>query len=117
MDIISKTINVINPGQTPVDVCDQPVYALTKQIPWIFPARFGNTSYFSLFGGLRVSLTAVHGEFIEGSGLPELLGQSNLSITEIENTNVGVNRIKRARYGLQLSDCNLPQTERSLSFV
>ena len=29
MNIISQTINAINPNQTPVDVCDQPVYALT----------------------------------------------------------------------------------------
>ena len=107
VDIISKTINVINPGQTPVDVCDQPVCALTKQIQWKFPARFGNFSYFSLFGGLHVekSLLTVHGEFIKGSDLPELLGQSNLSITGIENTTVDVNHIKRARYGLQISAC------------
>ena len=32
MNIISKTISVINPNQTPVETCDQPVYALTKQI-------------------------------------------------------------------------------------
>ena len=38
MDVISKTIKVINPGQTPVDVCDQPVCAFTKQIQWKFPA-------------------------------------------------------------------------------
>ena len=32
MNIISKTISAINPNQTPVDTCDQLVYALTKQI-------------------------------------------------------------------------------------
>ena len=43
MNIISKTISVINPNQTPVDTCDQPVYALTKQIQWRYPELFGNS--------------------------------------------------------------------------
>ena len=42
MNIISKTISVINPNQTPVDTCDQPVYTLTKQIQWRYPELFGN---------------------------------------------------------------------------
>ena len=32
MKIIAETIKVINPDQTPIDICDQPVFALTKQI-------------------------------------------------------------------------------------
>ena len=52
MKIISKTIDFLNPGQTPIDVCDQPVYALTKQIQWKFPGQFNELSYFSLFVGI-----------------------------------------------------------------
>ena len=99
MNIISKTISVINPNQTPVDTCDQPVYALTKQTQWRYPELFGNSKYFSLFGGLHIekALLIVHGEFIKGSGLDKLLGQSNLSITGMENTVVNVTDIKRFR--------------------
>ena len=32
MDIIKRTINNLNPGQATVDVCDHPVFALTKEI-------------------------------------------------------------------------------------
>ena len=53
MNIISKTISAINPNQTPVDTCDQPVYALTKQIQWCYPELFSTSKYFSLFGGLH----------------------------------------------------------------
>ena len=97
MNIISKTISVINPNQTPVDTCDQPVYALTKQTQWRYPELFGNSKYFSLFGGLHIekALLIVHGEFIKGSGLDKLLGQSNLSITDKENSVVNVTEIKR----------------------
>ena len=102
MNIISKTIPVINPNQSPVDTCDQPVYTLTNQMQWRYPELFGNSKYFSLFGGLHIekALLIVHGEFITGSGLDKLLGQSNLSITGMENTVVNVNDIKRCRYGL-----------------
>ena len=111
MNIICKTISVINPNQTPVDTCDQPVYALTKQIQWRYPELFGNSKYFSLFGGLHIekALLIVHGEFIKGSGLDKLLGQSNLSITGMENTVVNVTDIKRCRYGLQISACAIYQ--------
>ena len=51
----------------------------------------------------------VHGEFIKDSGLDKLLGQSNLSITSMENTVVSVTDIKRCRYGLQISACAIYQ--------
>ena len=110
MNIISKTISVINPDQTPVDTCDQPVYALTK-IQWRYPGLFGNSKYFSLFGGLHFekALLNVHGEFIKVSGLDKLLCQSNLPISGMENIVVNVTDIKRCRYGLQISACAIYQ--------
>ena len=108
MNIISKTISVINPNQTPVDTRDQLVYALTKQIQWRYPELFGNSKYISLFGGLHIvkTLLIVYGEF---NGLDKLLSQSNLSITGMENTVVNVTDIKRCRYGLQISACAIYQ--------
>lgn len=105
MKIICDTIEVINDGQTPTDVCDQPVYALTKQIQWIFLHLFQN--YFYLFGGLHVekSLLVIHGQFIKGSGLAEVLGKSNLSVIGLENTLLNANDIKRARYAVQVAAC------------
>ena len=105
MKIICDTIEVINDGQTPIDVCDQPVYDLTKQIQWIFPHLFQN--YFSLFGGLHVekSLLVIHGQFIKGSCLAEVLGKSNLSVIGLENTLLNANDIKRARYAVQVAAC------------
>ena len=71
MDITKKTIAFLNPNQTPVDVCDQPVYALTKEIQFRKPELFGNNQYFSLMGGLHIEhcLLSIHGELIKGSRL------------------------------------------------
>ena len=50
MNIISKTVSVINPNQTPVDTCAQSAYALTKQIQWRYPEPFWNSKYFFFRG-------------------------------------------------------------------
>ena len=75
MKIIKRAVNFLNPGQTPTDTCDQPVYALTKEMQWRFPENFGPNSYFTLFGGLHFEqcMLVIHGELIKGSGLYEIL--------------------------------------------
>ena len=40
MTIVRKTTNYLNPGQTPVIACDQPLYALGKQIQWTWQDRY-----------------------------------------------------------------------------
>ena len=40
MKMIKETIKRINDGHTPVAVCNQPVYTLTKQVQWKFPSLF-----------------------------------------------------------------------------
>ena len=47
-EIIKKTINYLNPGQTLVGVCDQPVYALTKEIQRSYPDSL-ETVHISVF--------------------------------------------------------------------
>ena len=104
MNIITKTIKEVNPTQTPVDVCDQPIFALTKRLIWRYDC-FKN--YFCLFGGLHVekSLLVMHGEFVSGSGLLKLLGISNLSVCSLQTVASAVSDIKGARYALQVSAC------------
>ena len=71
-----NSTQVLNPSQTPVDVSDCPVYALTKELQWHYPNKFGN--YFSLMGSLHIeqSLLII---LIEGPGLPEILEQHKFS--------------------------------------
>ena len=40
--------DILNPGQTPVDVSDQPVYALIKELQFCYPDKF--SKYFAIFG-------------------------------------------------------------------
>ena len=52
MNLSIKIIKALNPGQTPVNVSDCPVYALTKEAKFQFPEHFSN--YFAMFGGLHI---------------------------------------------------------------
>ena len=101
-----KWTEILNPGQTPVDVSDQPVYALTKKLQYLFPEEFAN--YFALFGQLHIeqALLIIHGLLIKGSGLHEILTQNKFSTIGL-GAAIDVNNIKRARYALQLSLCAL----------
>ena len=59
MQYIKKSVNFFNPGQTPVDVCDQPVYALTKEIQWREKYTFSSSSYFSLLAGYEALVSGM----------------------------------------------------------
>ena len=107
MEIIKQSIVCLNSGQTPVDVCDQPVFGLTKQIHWRCPEKFRSGSYFSLFGGLHFEqyMLTTHGELIKGSGI------ENISNTDMSNIGTGAlvhaSHIKQACYCLQVPLCAL----------
>ena len=106
MNLNIKSISALNPGQTPVDVSDCLVYALTKKAQFRFLEQFSN--YFAMFGGLHIEkcLLVTHGQFIEGSGLREIL-DACLLVTIGVGAVVDVNQIKRARYCVQVTLCSL----------
>ena len=66
VNITKITISNINPGQIPADTCDQPVYAITKEIQWRYPAELSDAQYFTILGGLHIeqSLLGIHDEII-----------------------------------------------------
>ena len=78
-------------------MCNQPVYALTKEIQWREKDTFGSSSYFSLLGGLHIEkiLLTVYGELVKGSDPENILSACDFSIN--------VNHIKQARYCLHVS--------------
>ena len=92
----------MNPSQTPA--CDQPVYALTKTIQWMYLETLGSGIYLSILGGLHVEQSALvmHGEIIKGSGLEKILSSNDLSIIGTSAV-VDGNDIKRILYCLQVA--------------
>ena len=104
MNIIKKTIKFTNEGEIPVDVSNQPVYALSKEVQIGYNETFGTDKYVCMLGELHMEHTAlmIHGDLIRGSGLDSQFVNTKLS-TEGTLTIVDVNDIKRWRYCLQVS--------------
>ena len=106
MKINQSTVKALNPEQTPVDVSDLPVFALTKEALLRFGELF--PQYFPMMGALHIEQVFLicHGQLILGSGLPDILKISNLSLLGTSAI-VDVNDIKRARYCIQVSVASL----------
>ena len=98
---------MLNPGQTIVDMSDQPVYALSKRLQQTYPYKFGQGKYCPMFGGLHIEklFFEIHGQFVAGSGLPQFLNYSKLSITGAGNIALNVPNITSARYLIQVCLC------------
>lgn len=73
MKLNIKAVKALNPGQTPLDISDFPIFALTKEEIYCFADE--RPIYFALFGGLHIEqcLLIVHSQLIENSGLIEIL--------------------------------------------
>ena len=101
-----KLSAVLNPDQTPIDVSDQPVYALTKELQFRHPEIF--SQYFPIFGQLHIeqSLLVIYGQLIEGSGLVQILTENKFYLLGLSAV-ADVNNVKRARYTLQITLCAL----------
>ena len=104
-----NSVNILNEGQTPVDTCDEPLFALSKEAQYRNPKLFEN--YVVLFGALHMeqSFLGMHGDLINGSGLLEVLNRLNFTTIGVSGLSVkaDVNSIKRARYCIQVALCAL----------
>ena len=106
MQLNMKWTAVLNPGQTLVDVSDQPSYALTKELQFRHQGVF--SQYFPIFRQLYIepSLLVIHGQLIEGSGLVQIFTENKFSMIGLSAV-VDANNIKRAKYTLQITLCAL----------
>ena len=106
MRLNKKAVSALNPGQTPVDMSDCPVFAFTKEAQYRLADEFSD--YFAMFGGLHIEqcMLVTHGQLIAGSGLKEILESCSLA-TIGAGAVVDVNQIKRARYCVQVALCSL----------
>lgn len=59
MDMVKTAVEILNPGQMPVLTCDQPLYALEKQIQWSWPTIHGENHFVVMFGGLHIEMAAL----------------------------------------------------------
>ena len=71
MDVVSKAVQSLNPGQVPIITADQPLYTIAKQIQWNWPGTHGKDKFVVMFGALHIKMVALKaiGNLLDGSVL------------------------------------------------
>lgn len=73
--VTSKAVEYVNPGQTVVIACEQPLFALAKTIQWSHKDSAGEDKLVVMLGGLHIEQAALKaiGTWIAGSGWVDVL--------------------------------------------
>ena len=81
MDKIKEVTSFLNPGQTPVMACDQPLFVLVKQIQWEWSNIYGEDKFVVMFGGLHIEMAAFKliGDLLKGSGWVTALSEADIA--------------------------------------
>lgn len=104
MNVVRDAINFLNPGQSPVLACDQPLYALAKEIQWTWPETHGENQYVVMLGGLHIELTALKalGKWLDDSGWSSALVQAGIATTGTADSFHKASHITRTRHAHQV---------------
>ena len=80
LDIAQSITNFLNEGQLPIICGDQPLFALLKQLQWIYPEKYGLDKIFVVMGGLHIEkqIEQVLGKYFEGPEILDYLVLSNV---------------------------------------
>ena len=109
MKIVMGLTNHLNCGQTTIMVADQPVYVTAKQLQWCYPHQC--RTLFIMLGPLQIEMffMSVIGYLVKGSGWTDIFNIANVStVRKVESFFLG-NKVKRTRYGHQVSLASLTQ--------
>jgi hypothetical protein len=81
IDIISKVYEKLRLDQVPIITSDQPVYAISKQVQWLYPEKYGEDKYLMMMGPLHIEMAfaAAIGDWLESSGWVEIIIKSEIN--------------------------------------
>ena len=117
MKMIQLCTNKLNPGQTPVMSCDQPIYTIAKKLQWKYPdSVIGEDKFLCMIGGLHVEkmLWCVSGDWLDGSGWTTLVSNSGVSKSGTAESHIGASHICRTRYVHTVCCCNTYHATKSI---
>ena len=104
MEKIRDTVVFLNPGQTPVLVADQPLYALQIQWQW---TDYGEDKFVIMFGGLHIELASMRsiGTLLQDSGWTSTICESNVASSGTAESLLTASSITRTRQAHQITAC------------
>ena len=102
---LNNNDNLRTSALTPVVACDQPLYAIAKQLQWTYPDQYGSDKMFIMFGGLHIEMAALKtiGHWLTGSGWCEALVQAGITTEGVAESLLSASHLKRTRYAHQVT--------------
>ena len=109
MNIVKSAVEVLNPGQVPVLACDQPLYAVAKQIQWTWPESYGENRFVIMFGGLHIEMATlkVLGDLLDESGWTGALTQAGIAGPGTADSFLKAAHVTRTRRAHQVTASSL----------
>ena len=109
MMVIKKSVEFINPGQTPVITADQPLFALLKQAQWTWPNQCGEDKFVIVLGGLHQEMAAykVLGDWLKDSGWIEALDESKVATPGTAESFLIGSHVSKTRHAHEVTACTL----------
>ena len=102
---ILHTTKSLNPGQTPVACIDQPLFAIAKQIQWIFHSSFCEDKLFIFFAGLHLEKQAIVLVFdlmAESGWMNHFIVKAGLGTSGAADSLIRISSIENLREFLQI---------------
>ena len=114
MEVLKEITLKRNPGQTPVIVMDQPLFALGKYAQWKWPENLGESKYVVVLGGLHteMALWKMVGDLLEGSGWCTALTESNVATVGTADSFLKAAHVTRTRHAHQVTAMTLTKLQR-----
>ena len=105
MDVQKQAIEYLNPGQIPVTIFDQPLFALAKFVQWKWPDTYGEQKYVVMFGGLHIEMALWNtlGDVLENSGWTAALTEAEVASSGTASSFLKVAHLAKTRHAHQIT--------------
>lgn len=108
MVVIKLFVEQLNPGQVPVIAFDLPLFAVAKEIQWLWPSDYGENKFVIVFRGLlEIPFLKVIGDWLEGSAWTVALADANVATPVTAETFLEATSVTRTRRAHQVTACSL----------
>lgn len=104
MAVIKLSVEQLNPGQVPVIAFDPSLFAVAKEILWLWPSDYGENKFVIVFGVLHIEMAflKVIGDWLEGSGWTVALADANVATPGTAESFLKVTSVTRTRRAHQV---------------
>lgn len=103
--IVASVTNHLNPGQVSVITCDQPLFAISKQLQYSYPDSYGMDKFVLVFAGMHIEMTALKciGSWLDGSEWNECISDAKIASSGTAHSFLQASSIKKTRYAHQIT--------------